>query len=361
MSATDSIQLRTAPPELDHTLDDLILPEWSTGGPILDPADFVIDAGGSADLDAGSELGERMRATFDHIGLVHVVNTGLTELADMRTVARHALEGEMPYEGGANPRRPLEKNTSVFEVGAPHTAHLHYHHEMAYVAKSTRALGFLCKSATPGKGSTYVSDGFGATDALLQTEFGRKLREKGVCYHRNLTDRDDFVDRLEIGVYNHWQLSMDTDDPEEAEAYARERGLVTEWGPNRLLKTRYYADAFEFDPRFDRNLLYSSLADHGMWFDGWPLVMHLPYEERPLHMTFGDDTEFTREERRQFIEIYDRFGMAIEWSAGEVAVVDNLRFAHGRPAIHLADGEERQLGVLLGQRYDRLGQRDDRW
>lgn len=359
MSATESIQHRHAPPGLDHTLDDLIIPQWATGDPCVDPEDFVVDAGGAADLDPEGALANRMRLTFERVGLVHVVNTGLTELADMRTVARHALPGEMEYEGGANPRKPIE--TSVFEVGAPHAAHLHYHHEMAYVSKSTRALGFLCKAATPGKGATYVSDGFCTTDAILETEFGRKLRDKGVCYHRNLTDRDAFADRLEVGVYNHWQLSMATEDPDVAEAYAIERGLVTEWGPDRLLKTRHYADAFEYDPRFDRNLLYSSLADHGMWFDGWPLVMHLPYDQRPLHMTFGDDTEFTREEREEFVAVYDRFGMRIDWSVGDVAIVDNFRFAHGRPGIHLDEGEQRKLGVLLGERFDRLGQRNDKW
>lgn len=56
----------------------------------------------------------------------------------------------------------------------------------------------------------------------------------------------------EIGVYNHWQKSMLTEDPDQAEQYARNRGLETEWGPNRLLKTRYCVSAFEYDPPLDR-------------------------------------------------------------------------------------------------------------
>ena len=77
-----------------------------------------------------------------------------------------------------------------------------------------------------------------------------------------------------------------------------------------------------------------------MWFDAWPLVMHLPHEERPLHMTFGDDGELTRDEIRQMVALYDRFGIKVDWRAGDVVVFDNFRFAHGRPGIEPGEGEE---------------------
>ncbi len=363
MTATDPIAFRTAPPEFDVRQPDLIMPEWWAGTPAIDPARFTIDLGGGPltddDLRPGSGLADRMNEVYDEVGLVVLVDTGLRDLAAMRQAALLVLAGEMRYEGGSNPRRPIEPN--VFEVGAPLSAWLHYHHEMAYVGKSTRALAFLCKQALPDRGATFFSDSVAATDHVLTTELGRKLRDLGVCYHRAMTDREAFVDRLELGVYNHWQLSMGTDDPGEAQRRAEARGLRTEWGPDRLLKTRYYADAFEYYAPLDRNLLYSSMADHGMWFDGWPLVMHLPHDERPLHMTYGDDSEFSREEREEFVRLYDRFGIRVDWEVGDVAVFCNYRFAHGRPGIELGEGEGRELGVLLGERYDRCGQLPDRW
>jgi hypothetical protein len=312
-----------------------------------------------ADLDPNGELAGRMRAAWHATGLVLLVNTGLTDLATMRRFARLVMGREMDYTGGANPRQRIEK--SVFDVGAPLSAWLHYHHEMAYIGTSTRMLGFLCSKAAPGKGHTYVSDNLQATDALMQTALGAKLKELGVCYHRNLTDREAYRGHEPIGVYNHWQQSMETEDPAEAEATARARGLITEWGPNRLLKTRHYASAFEYFPALDRNLLFCSVADHGVWFDAWPMVMHLPYEERPLTLTFGDDSEFSRDELALFIDIYDRFGIPIDWRVGDIALICNYRFAHGRPAIHLDAGEERELGVLLGEQFDRIGALPDRW
>jgi hypothetical protein len=344
-------------------LPDTIEPQWWTGEPALPPELFTIDcseyAMGAADLQADSGLSQRMNDTFRDVGLVYLTNTRLTEMRDMRRFANLVIKKEMIYKGGANPRDSLEPN--VYEVGAPLQAWLHYHHEMAYIGRSTTLLGFLCKKSVPGRGHTYVSDSVQATAALLATDFGQKLKELGLCYHRDLTDREAFRGSEEIGVYNHWQKSMLTDNPEEAASVAESRGLETEWGPNRLLKTRYYISAFEYFPPLDRNLLYSSVADDGMWFDTWPKVMHLPFDERPLKLTFGDGTEMTHNEKQQFVDVYDDYGIPISWNQGELAVVCNYRFAHGRPRIHLESGEDRQLGVLLGEAFTRQQAREGKW
>jgi len=353
-------------------LDDVIEPAWWSGVAPLDASEYTIDCSSYAmdpsSLVGGGELGRRMRETFDRVGLVHLTNTGLTELSDMRAAAKLVVGREMKYDGGANPRDNLAPN--VYEVGAPLSAWLHYHHEMAYVGRSTRVISFLARDVLPpagpgeggvGRGATFVSESIAATDKLLSTPLGQKLKNLGVCYHRNLTDRDEFIGRTEYGVYNHWQKSFDTDDPDVAASRARDQRLAVEWGPNRLLKTRYYCPAFEYFPHLDRNVLYSSLADHGMWFDTWPLVQHLAYEERPLHMTFGDDSEISREEIQEWIDLYDEFGMPLDWKRGDVGIICNYRWAHGRPGIRLGSGEERKLGVVLGDQYARVGVRSDCW
>lgn len=338
-------------------------PRWWTGTPPIAADTFTIDCGDyamdEADRQSDSELAQRMRDAFDSVGLVHLKNTGLTELAEMRPFANHVIRQEMNYRGGANPRDALMPN--VYEIGAPLPAWLHYHHEMAYVGQSTKMLGFLCKAAAPGKGATFVSDNVKATEALLDTEFGRKMQKHGICYHRKLTDREAFKGREEVGVYNHWQKSMMTEDPAEAERAAQEKGLQTEWGPDRLLITRYYISGFEYFPALDRNLLFSSIADDSVWFDAWPQVMHLPHDERPLKMTLGNDEEITKDDVKLFIDIYDEFGMPIEWSVGDIAIVCNYRWAHGRPAINLEPGEQRELGVMIGESFDRVEALPGKW
>jgi len=318
-----------------------------------------------------------MRETFDAVGLIKLENTGAKDAEEMRDLAEIILsDGMEAYEGGANSRAEIAMN--VFDTGAPKEAHLHYHHEMAYVSESTKALGFMALAQTSSEiGATYVSDAVGTTNMLMQTELGHKLREKGITYIRNLTDResglDDDPSNAMSGVYNHWQTSFGVETVEEVEKAAASKGLEFEWGGvdgHRFLKTKFSVSAFEFFPPLDRNLLYSSVADDSLWFDAWPGVMDLPtmgsfatatQDERPLKITYGDGTDFTREELQLYVDVYDAYGVPLWWRTGDVAVVCNHRWAHGRPSYELAEGEERTLGVVLGEMYPRLGQYDNKW
>jgi len=350
-------------PEAIAPAHNIIEPKWWTGTPAISPEVFTIDGNefrlSGEPLAPSSALAERMQKTFDDIGLVHVINTGLSDMQAMRLIATQVLKKERQYEGGANPRKSLQPN--VYEVGAPLEAWLHYHHEMAYIDSSTKMVSFMCNKIPAEGGYTYVSDNVAVTESILATPFGQKLKKLGICYHRDLTDRDSYKGRVEYGVYNHWQLSMLTDDPDEAIVQARSRGLTAEWGEDRKLQTRYTISAFEYFPHIDRNLLYSSMADDGAWFDTWPLVQHLPPEDRPLKLTFGDLTEMTHEEKQLFIDVYDNHGIPIPWKVGDVALICNYRFAHGRPGIHLKEGEERELGVLIGESFNRLQTVEDKW
>lgn len=336
---------------------DVIEPKF-TYGVEVEPK-HVIDCSLYDMTAENPELEERMKKTFEEVGLVHLINTGLTDFQHMRRWATVVIDDEMKYEGGANSRNYIEKN--VYDTGAPKEAWLHYHHEMAYVTHSTTKLGFCCNASTEGKGYTYVSDGVKTTDWIMGTALGQKLKEKDLCYVRCLTDREYYKGKDQGIIYNHWQQSFQTEDPEEAQRLAEQKGLKVEWGPNRLMKTKFYVSAFEYYPQLDRNLLYSSIADDAMWFDTWPGIAQMPAEDRPLKLTFGDDTEMTKEEQRIYVEAFDRFGIPIKWQVGDVAIVCNWRWAHGRPAYGLEEGEARNLGVILGTAFERLGHKDDKW
>lgn len=312
-------------------------------------------------------LTQEVKDKYHDVGLVYMTNTGLKKLDHMKNWAEIVVAGT-EYTGGANPRNALPdaESPNVYDVGAPKEAWLHYHHEMVYVGKSPLSLSLFCAKRVANKGWTYVSENLQVTDHILSTPMGEKLK-KGICYIRNLTDKEYFKSKgLDEGVvYNHWQDSFDTTDPDEAVELANQRQLKTEWvispDGNRFLKTKYYCSAFEYFPQLDRNVLYSSIADDFMWFDSWPGVLETPYDERPLKLTFGDDQELTQEERRQYVEEYDRFGFPIRWNVGDIAMLCNYRWAHGRPSYSLEEGEERELGVLLGSRFDRIGQVEGKW
>merc|ERR1712039_211399 len=76
---------------------------------------------------------------------------------------------------------------------------------------------------------------------------------------------------------------------------------------------------------------YASVADHWMWFDAWPGVKALDNMDRPIRITYGDDSPMTQEELAQFVDVYDKYGIALEWQQGDIAIMCNYRWAHGRP------------------------------
>jgi len=315
------------------------------------------------------ELKDRMEETFASKGAVRLTKTGLKNPEHMKNYAETVIKKRMLYEGGANPREGIIKN--VFEVGAPHDAWLHYHHEMAYNQHSMKNLAFCSVKAPFGKGDTYLSENISVTDELMATDFGKKLKDLGVCYIRCLTDREAYDGQgwmQRQPVYNHWQLSFGAETPEEAEAKAALCGLRVEWitdplkeSSKRYMKTTLVADAFEYCPSVRRNLLYSSIADHNVWFDTWQGVAEVPPTKRPLQMTFGDGSPITVEELRQWVSAYDRAGIRVPWEVGDIVAFCNYRFAHGRPAFNLKKWEQRQIGVILGEKFQRVGQANMAW
>ena len=157
-----------------------------------------------------------------------------------------------------------------------------------------------------------------------------------------------------------------TECPEEAKKLAEERGLQVSWGTDyagndRYMMTKYYASAFEYAPNLDKNLIYATIADHFSWFDTWPGVKDLKPTDRPIKMTYGDDTEFTWDEWQQWVQLQDEYGFPINWKKGDAVIVCNYRYAHGRPAIHLKPNQKRELGVVLGPVFDRIGDLPNKW
>jgi len=308
--------------------------------------------------------------TLKEQGVVRLTNTGLRDVSHMRNYAEAIVkDGMQKYEGGANPREGIIDN--VFEVGAPGDSWLHYHHEMAYNSHSMKHLAFGGLKAPFGKGDTFLSENMQVTEELLATDFGKKLRDRGVTYIRCLTDRDAYKGEGWMdghAVYNHWQLSFGVETLEEAEKKAAECGLEVEWmtdplmpSSSRYMRTKLTISAFEYCPTVERNVLYSSIADHNMWFDTWQGVSSIPPEKRPLQMTFGDGSPITVDELRQWVDAYDRAGVRVQWERGDIVGFCNYRFAHGRPAYHLNPWEERQIGVVLGEKFKRIGAAEHAW
>merc|ERR1711976_350180 len=140
----------------------------------------------------------RIPDLYNRSGCVLLTNPGLCAKTKdaMQKWSNVLMPSTMKYEGGANSREALNLNlNNVYETGAPLSAYLHYHHEMAYVKESVDRLCFMAVNVPedpvePLRGASYLSDNLKVTDYLLTTEMGQKLKKYGICYIRCLTDKE---------------------------------------------------------------------------------------------------------------------------------------------------------------------------
>jgi len=215
-----------------------IVPKYWTGKPAVPYEEFTIDgskfdwskimqknAEGKWELNRNCQDAENLREEMNHLfqtrGFFVVKNTGLTQMdptgACQGLVTDLITEDVSRYSGGSNFRGHLAEN--VYDTGAPLTANLQYHHEMAYVADSIQYITFMgikVPKDIPGepfsRSATFISENVGATNDILDCALGQKMKEKGLCYVRKLPDLEHFKkhDTDPRIVYNFWQTSFES-------------------------------------------------------------------------------------------------------------------------------------------------------
>ncbi len=100
----------TTAPETFAPLHDIIEPKWWTGTPAISPELFTIDGNDfripGEPLVPSTELAECMQKTFDSIGLVHVINTGLSDMQAMRLIATQVPKKNVNMKAALTRARP---------------------------------------------------------------------------------------------------------------------------------------------------------------------------------------------------------------------------------------------------------------
>ncbi len=302
---------------------------------------------------------------FKNNGIIYIKDSNLDN-KQTNELINNFIYNPMKYKGGANNRNKYEQN--FYDVGAPVESTIHYHHEMTYINKPPSMIAFTSLNNV-NNDYTCVSSQELITKELLKTNFGKKLKKEGIIYTRCLTDERKYLDINSNNIYNHWQNSFNSTYSDIVSRRAKDLGLEIEWGVDynnnkNYLITKYITDAFEYCPEIDKNLLFSSLADHNIWFDDWEGLKDIPHKLRPLKMTFGNGDEITNQEMRLWLDLYDKYGSCIKWKKGDILILCNHRWAHGRPPIKLDENEkkeDRKLGVVLGNEFKRVGQLEGKW
>lgn len=212
------------------------------------------------------------------------------------------------------------------------------HSEMAYMAAWPRLLAFHSIDVADEGGETTI-----ASLDDVSAELGSTLEAfgtKGITYRRT----------YHPGIDIPWQKAFRTEDEKEVEAVAARTGMKASWLPGGVLQTAHTAQG-------------CVKAEDGRWL--WFNQSHvfhqsnLPQEHRkmltemfgadqlPRDAVYGDGSPIAGETVKAIHETLTRHTLGVKWQPGDVLLLDNMRYMHGR----LPFKGTRKLHVALANQH----------
>lgn len=278
-----------------------------------------------------------------HIRLKNAKFTNITEFSNNYGFL---VGNRMTYKQGTNSREDLGEG--VLNVGTePHFTYIHQHNEMSYTDEwpSRFMLGCINKPKE-GTGITTICDNRLITEQLPNKIFKKSL-DKGIRYYRNFTNK--YADNKII--YNHWQDSFLTEDMKDVEKDCISKNISFKWGSDNSLKLEYTKPAFIYHPQTSEILFFNAGFQNHIFLDEWYPYNKMEPKDKPLRCSWGDGEDFTDEELNILIENAERNIISENWENGDIILLENHYFTHGR--IPYDKGDNREIGVIMGNKVIR--------
>ncbi|KND37640.1 TauD/TfdA family dioxygenase [Streptomyces anulatus] len=242
--------------------------------------------------------------------------TGLGELAT-------AFAGELrDYDNRSTPRTRVEDKVFT-STEYPSDQTIPLHNEMSYTASWPDTLFLACMVPATEGGETPLADSARIHDRMPDATRERFERD-GVMYVRNFG----------LGLDLSWQEAFQTEDRDEVSAFCEKNGIQAEWLGGERLRTRHVVQA----------TVESRASGRKVWFNQAHLfhVSSLPAsverelresfseDELPRNALYGDGSPLDAADLANVRAAYAAEEIAFPWEAGDVVIVDNEQFAHGR-------------------------------
>lgn len=194
------------------------------------------------------------------------------------------------------------------------------HSEMSYARLWPRFLLFQCKIPAETGGATTVCD-----LSALSAELGdlvAEFHEREVIYLRN----------FRRGVDVPWQHAFGTEEHDEVERIGAENGLELEWLDDGTLRTAQQAQGAIEGPSgplwFNQAQLFHPFQLPTKTRQA--LEMAFGHDGLPRNAVFGDGEPISDATIGHILNCLSRHTQNIDWQAGDVAIIDNMRWMHGR-------------------------------
>lgn len=248
-----------------------------------------------------------------------------------------ALGDLMSYSDRTTPRRIIDGKIYTSTEASNHFE-IALHCESTFSQTWPRWVCFLCVTPARSKGRTPIAD-VQKVYERLPIPLREKFEARGVQYLRNFG----------VGPGMKWQTAFQVSSQDALEVKCRQEDIAWEWCGENHLRTRQRRPSVVWHP----------ISGKPAWFNH-ALALHVTALPQPLrdllvrqladqdlpHQTFYGNGEPIEPEAMEMIrQAYADEVVLFSWEVGDLLILDNLVFAHGRESFQ---GPRKILACLAG-------------
>jgi alpha-ketoglutarate-dependent taurine dioxygenase len=248
-----------------------------------------------------------------------------------------ALQSEpMDYTYKSTPRTRIGRD--VFTATEyPQQLEIPLHCENAYQRSWPRWISLCCLTPSSSGGQTPIAS-MRAVTAAIAPEILRKFADRKVRYIRHYRPYMDL----------HWEDVFQTKERSEVARYCATNDIEHQWIEEDLLQTQQICQGVASHPLTGETFFFNQAhLFHVSSLGGKAaadMIEMFGADKLPRHAKFGDGEEIPDGSLDNVRRAFSAAAVDLEWRSGDVVLLDNMQFAHGRRAYR---GARRVLASLL--------------
>jgi alpha-ketoglutarate-dependent taurine dioxygenase len=266
-------------------------------------------------------LPEFKQRLIDH-GALLFRNFRVADINDFDAFVAELSNRHLKYLYRSTPRSEVTSLVSTATV-YPSKLDIPLHNENSYQRKWPLTIAFCCIEAAVEGGETPIASMRSVSEHVGE-ELMNKFEQLGVEYVRHYHE----------GVDLPWQNVFQTESREIVQEYCLDNYITCTWLDSNLLRTSQVAQGVAYHPVTQRKIFFnqahlfhvSSLGDA----QANAMISHFGKDKLPRHARFGNATEISGYELERINEAFRRNVLTFRWQPGDVLLLDNMQYAHGR-------------------------------